>query len=107
MTQRCQKCYFYGHRTDTCDYILVTGHRRGCPPDRCIRFEPSGGRDRRRPALTAKQLNRLRQMKLLHGRGLTDPQIAELVGVHQQTVFMWRKKNGLPANAKFGGDRKI
>lgn len=27
----CEKCIHYGVQTMTCNYILHTGHRRGCP----------------------------------------------------------------------------
>jgi hypothetical protein len=42
--QDCKKCIYRGCSNDktnsvsmllTCDYILVTGHSRGCPPEHC------------------------------------------------------------------------
>lgn len=30
-------CYYHGGKT--CDYCLVTGHRRGCPISKCKRYK--------------------------------------------------------------------
>lgn len=108
-TERCKGCYFYGQRTETCDYLLVTGERRGCPPGpRCTRFQAGDYIVKRRALLmTPRQAMRHHRMKELYDKGLTDREIADLVHVAKQTVFMWRKKNNLPAHARFGGDRKI
>ena len=39
---RCKGCDYYGgHYTKTCDFFLLTGKRRGCPPgDKCSRYKP-------------------------------------------------------------------
>lgn len=34
--ERCRKCQ-YSH-SGTCDYMLITGHRRGCRPDKCTHY---------------------------------------------------------------------
>lgn len=51
-TKRCSSCYFgttYARMSDgqrICDYILITGHRRGCPAgDDCDKYR----KGRRRP----------------------------------------------------------
>ena len=39
------ECLYYSPRTETCDYILFTGHSRGCPPtDDCTKLcsDPKG-----------------------------------------------------------------
>lgn len=39
----CRKCKYsgiVGMKNVTCDYILRTGHRRGCPADQCDKYEP-------------------------------------------------------------------
>lgn len=43
---RCRFCIYAGRSAInyddfgmmTCDYILIEGHSRGCPPDRCDKF---------------------------------------------------------------------
>lgn len=37
---KCKKCKYYAKVTMTCDYLLRTGVRRGCPTKKCTRFEP-------------------------------------------------------------------
>ena len=40
--ERCRKCQ-YSH-SGTCDYLLITGHRRGCRPDECTHYlDPKEG----------------------------------------------------------------
>ena len=105
MTERCKKCYFYGSTTDTCDFFLMTGERRGCSVDRCVRHKTRT--DTRRPQQqTPGQNERQRQMRKLHAQGLNDTEIAAQIGVSSWTVGQWRRKFDLPANARFGGDRK-
>lgn len=105
MTERCKKCFFYGSTTDTCDFFLMTGERRGCPVERCVRFKSRT--ETRRPQQQApKQIEQQRQMRKLHAQGLNDTEIAAQIGVSSWTVGQWRRKFDLPANARFGGDRK-
>lgn len=36
-------CCYCAPRTDTCDYLLIEGSRRGCPPTPdCPRYTPAG-----------------------------------------------------------------
>ena len=40
--ERCRKCQY--HHSGTCDYMLITGHRRGCRPDKCTHYlDPKEG----------------------------------------------------------------
>lgn len=47
---------------------------------------------------------RLREedIRRLHKRAMTDPQIAAELGIHRTTVVKWRKRLKLPANATGG-----
>jgi len=36
----------------------------------------------------------------LYQQGLSDKKIAEIEGLTENTIFLWRKRNGLPANRK-------
>ena len=42
ISDRCKGCDYYGGcYTETCDFFLLTGERRGCPPgDKCERYKP-------------------------------------------------------------------
>lgn len=105
MTERCKKCYFYGSTTDTCDFFLMTGERRGCPVEQCARYKTRTV-IRRPQQQNPIQNERQRQMRKLHAQGLNDTQIGAQIGISSQAVGQWRRKFGLPANARFGGDRK-
>lgn len=39
--KRCKQCVYFSALTQTCDYILVTGHSRGCDAAECDKFEPN------------------------------------------------------------------
>lgn len=42
----------------------------------------------------------------LYASGLSDPDIAQWLGVDSRTIWTWRQKNNLPPNAKRGRPRK-
>lgn len=53
----CQGCTFYrplsaGHEM-ACHYMLMTGEKRGCPPENCIKKEPY----RRQPKQAQRKTN--------------------------------------------------
>jgi hypothetical protein len=33
--ESCKGCKFYSSVTDSCDYSIITGQRRGCSPEAC------------------------------------------------------------------------
>lgn len=47
---KCRQCYYSAGNTATtncaaaCNYITIVGHRRGCDPRQCDKFEPKRGR---------------------------------------------------------------
>ena len=42
---RCEECWFYTLRTESCDFFLLTGRRRGSKAEECREFKPlEGGR---------------------------------------------------------------
>ena len=49
VAKRCLHCDYYGgSHTRTCDYCILTGEHRGCPPgDQCTKYKPRT--HRRRP----------------------------------------------------------
>lgn len=123
MNKRCEKCDYYCIGTETCDHLLRTGVRRGCPIDGCTRFKHTGEKkldrfqlptspllkkkipvEKKPKAPTAKQL-RQHKMRDLYEEGKNDREIAKEVGRTSSAVGAWRKKNDLPRLA-FGRPRK-
>lgn len=99
MARRCKTCKYYSLKTFTCDYMLRRYERRGCPIDGCTRYEPSHLADRlgdyyvTGEGLPDAQVEFLR----LYEAGLTDYEIAGMIGRPRSTITMWRVKMGLPS----------
>ena len=108
--KKCKDCFYYGVSTSTCDYILVTGKRRGCPIDEnCTKYLKGDGTVRRQViSLDGGRRGRKRDdsrylaIKALYDEGLNDTQIAEKMGVSRGAIYNWRQREGLPANARGG-----
>ncbi len=100
MAEKCAKCYYCDSCVGSCDYILVTGKRRGCSPKNCNKFEPKSELGRRseialpggRPDVKRKRV----AMKALYDQGLHDRLIAEKIGCSKALVVQWRQNAGLP-----------
>ena len=97
-------CAFYGTNTHTCDYILITGQRRGCPGGRlCERYKPLNARKRKVPQLPStfkKDRSGLyTAFETMYEEGFSDREIAEALGVSRDTVSSWRRKERLPNQA--------
>lgn len=113
---KCEKCDYWCIHTETCDYLLRTGERRGCPIDGCTRYKPV---EKKKPKplqlptspllkkpkeLTAKQLQQ-KKMRELYDAGKNDSEIAAIIGRTHQAVSQWRKTEGLP-RLSYGRPRK-
>ena len=97
-------CAFKGTNTDTCDYILVTGKRRGCPAGPlCLRYKPVTAKERKVPQLPStfkKERSGLyTAFETMYEEGFSDKQIADALGVSRDTVSSWRRKERLPSQA--------
>lgn len=47
----CRSCSYYGSVLQSCDYLIVTGQRRGCPAGKeCTRYKKRGT-ERRKPIM--------------------------------------------------------
>ncbi len=110
---KCWDCYYYGKNTFTCDFYLITGARRGCPAgNACTRFAPRG-KLRKQTLIVLKGSRRGRRaddqryqaVRSLYSQGLDDVRIAELTGLHRNSILKWRQREGLPANSH-GGRRR-
>ncbi len=92
-----------------CDYIGHNGKARSliCPAGELCTVKST----RRRVAPAGPGAVRLlkwdtgKAMKL-YRLGQTDLEIATAIGVHQQTVYLWRKRNDIKSNGKPGRKRR-
>lgn len=97
-------CAYFGTNTHTCDYILITGQRRGCPGGRlCKRYKPLKARKREMPPLPTRfkkgSPGLFVAFESMYEEGFSDVQIAEALGVSRDTVSGWRRKERLPSQA--------
>lgn len=95
-------CAFFGTNTHTCDYILVTGKRRGCPAGPlCLRYKPVTAKERKVPQLPStfkKDRSGLyTAFQSLYEEGYSDQEIAAALGVSKETVARWRRSERLPS----------
>ena len=95
-------CAYKGTNTDTCDYILVTGKRRGCPAGPlCLRYKPVTAKERKVPQLPStfkKDRSGLYiAFQSLYEEGYSDQEIADTMGVGKETVARWRRSERLPS----------
>lgn len=53
---KCKTCMYRAadYYENGCDYILVTGHSRGCPVEECDKYERKA-RKRKKPVMLAKK----------------------------------------------------
>ena len=95
-------CAFKGTNTDTCDYILVTGKRRGCPAGPlCLRYKPVTVKERKIPQLPSTfkkdRSGLFVAFQSLYEEGYSDQEIAAALGVSKETVARWRRGERLPS----------
>lgn len=95
-------CSFKGANTNTCDYILITGQRRGCPGGPlCIRYKPVNERKREAPPLPTRfkkgNPGLFVAFESLYEEGFSDQQIADALGVSKDMVAKWRRSERLPS----------
>lgn len=99
MTKCKPDCFYYCKSTDSCDFYLITGERRGCSYNNCTRYLK---KHRDRTALqdynmkkTAQWSEKFTRMRTLYEEGKYDNDIAEMIGCHVLTVKRWRNREGL------------
>ena len=96
---KCWTCLYHGYRTATCDYLLITGHRRGCPVEGCTKYASS--KRARELSKSYDELNGSRpsdeELLKLYEQGLSDTEIAAVFGKSKTLAAHWRRKYGLPA----------
>lgn len=106
MTDKCKRCLYHTERDDLCNYILITGHRRGCSVENCDKFvENACGRAVTDHYAGASSLSATDRMLLdLYESGLSDRQIGELSGFSRHIIRHWRNKMGLPSRKEIEVD---
>ena len=95
-------CAYKGTNTDTCDYILVTGKRRGCPAGPlCLRYKPVTAKERKVPQLPSTfkkdRSGLFVAFQSLYEEGYSDQEISAALGVSKETVARWRRGERLPS----------
>lgn len=99
MNAKCRSCIYHSRKTHTCDYMLITNERRGCPVGACTRYESTE---------QARELGRYysgqdgvcsfnEELLKLYDQGLNDAAIAKVVGKNRTIIARWRHRNGLPS----------
>lgn len=115
---KCERCVF---RAPTgadyrCDYCAISGHTRlAAPPEKCLHFQEGKRieRAREKPQTFAQAVPRPKvrrgggstpkydwgRGRALYDQGKNDVEISRELGCGQKTVYRWRRKLGLAANA--------
>ncbi len=107
---KCKSCYYHDLSVGSCDYLLLTGNRRGCEAEGCDKWFPRTKRrlDTATPGWSpnGKRQRMYNVMQKLYDQGLNDRQIAEKIGCSFKTVANWRSRNKLLPLSKGGRPRK-
>ena len=95
-------CAFKGTNTDTCDYLLITGKRRGCPAGPlCLRYKPVTAKERKVPQLPSTfkkdRAGLYVAFQSLYEGGYADQENAGTMGVGKEPVARWRRGERLPS----------
>lgn len=105
---KCRGCLYHGYRTDTCDYILIVGRRRGCPVESCDKYE--SGKCARELSKILSGLGGARpsdeELVRLYEQGFSDKDIAVAIGKSRSLVAHWRRKLGLPCQREIEVDAR-
>lgn len=103
----CRGCAYHAGGMNTCDYILIEGHPRGCPIGKGCTKRIAGRRRRETvslsrahpPALVVeKRIYASRRKMELYSKGMSDGEIARELKLSASAVRQWRVANSLPAH---------
>ena len=116
---KCGKCVYRAeeHLSYRCNFAYLTGKTRLAePPEKCTHFQEGprletpedAGRyiqaRKRRPGGGAKVKYDWEKGRELYDQKKNDREISREMGVSVGAVKAWRKREGLPANVKAGGN---
>ena len=104
--KNCRSCLFYGRRSQSCDYMLITHKRRGCSVKDCDKYLPSrGAKDLYDHYAGVSNLSQEdKKLLLLYDEGLNDVEIAKRLGKPKGTVTYRRERLGLPSQRQLEAD---
>lgn len=100
----CFDCIYYGIYLSNCDFYLETGDRRGCEAGKgCTRKVSNGIQKEKKKIVLSDEKKPIKNGKYevrmqLYQKGLSDKDIAAILGVHTETIANWRRVNLLPPN---------
>lgn len=81
-----------------CDYLLMTGRRRPCPPGEGCTVRKAANLTKKGSAFMKRREWDTEKAKALYDQKLSDAEIAGKVGATTSAVAYWRRGLGLPAN---------
>lgn len=81
-----------------CDYLLMTGRRRPCPPEENCTVRKEGDLTKKGSAFMKRREWDTEKARALYDQKLSDAEIAGEVGTTASAVAFWRRGLGLPAN---------
>lgn len=97
MSDKCKTCRFRSRTSNvnTCDYIVIAGHRRGCPAgDECTRYEKGNPpTERVEPPMAMKRQRTNRgggkpeNLYQYQGRMVSIAELAEETGINRKTLY--------------------
>lgn len=96
----CRTCRYWGAMTQTCDYLLLTGKRRQCPPgEGCTRKERGNGARPESPVEWVGRSIKIHAPDTDGGRlqvyraamKLTQKQLAKKTGIPRTTISAWER----------------
>ena len=109
---KCGKCMFRAGEYEpfACDHVYLTGRtRKAQDPEKCTYFRKGPRLQKPVESVPLIGSTTRRQSKFdwkksreLYDAGKNDQEIADVLGCSSNSVFSWRKENGLPANAARG-----
>lgn len=106
MKNSCKGCYYGTHTGElwVCDYILMTGHRRPCPPGEGCTVRIEAAQDRKRAWKERNTMSKRTwdtgRARKLYDDGWSDARIAAELGTKPNAVAFWRRGLKLPANSE-------
>lgn len=101
----CQGCVYHAGGMNTCDYILIEGHPRGCPVGKNCTRRIAGRRRRETVSISRsavpspaieKRIYASRRKMELYEKGMSDGEIARELKMSASAVRQWRVANCLP-----------
>lgn len=126
MSVSCKGCgYAFWYGDWYCDYYGSTGLHRPCPAGKGCTVRHQGGLYRQvSPPVTPKAAREDQERKRaakrrppvsldenaarrLYDKGLTDVAIGQELGVTSTCILKWRRRSGLPPNARKGRPRRV